>query len=265
MQLREKWRVGREPSAAEAAPSWKNAWGVADLKFGHYTRRGAGLKFGQYTQHGADLKFGHYTMKAAAKRGMDVVGAAFALAVLWPVMLAMGVAIRACDGGPVIFRQRRPGLKGRPFTLLKFRTMREARDAEGRLLGDEARLTALGKVLRELSVDELPQLWNVLRGDMSLVGPRPLLMEYMERYSPEELRRHDVKPGIAGWAQVNGRNAVTWSERFALDLWYVDNWSLSLDARIILQAPWQIVMRNGVSQQGHVTMPEFLGSERSEP
>jgi sugar transferase EpsL len=211
----------------------------------------------------ADLKFGHYTMKAAAKRGTDVVVAALALAVLWPVMLAVGVAIRACDGGPVIFRQRRPGQKGRPFSLLKFRTMREARDAEGRLLGDEARLTALGKVLRELGLDELPQLWNVLRGDMSLVGPRPLLTQYMDRYSAEQLRRHDVRPGMTGWAQIHGRNATTWPERFALDLWYVDHWSLSLDFWIILRTPWEIVKGNGVTQQGHATMPEFLGSERS--
>jgi sugar transferase EpsL len=213
----------------------------------------------------ADLKFGHYTMKAAAKRGMDVVLAALALAVMWPVMLAVGVAIRACDGGPVIFRQRRPGLKGRPFTLLKFRTMAAKRDAQGQLLPDGERLTQVGRLLRLSSVDELPQLWNVLRGDLSLVGPRPLLMQYMDRYTSEQLRRHEVKPGITGWAQVNGRNAVTWTERFALDLWYVDNWSLSLDAWIILQTPWQIVMRNGISQQGHVTMPEFLGSERSKP
>lgn len=213
----------------------------------------------------ADLKFGHYTMKAAAKRGMDVVVAALALAVLWPVMLAVGVAIRACDGGPVIFRQRRPGLRGRPFTLLKFRTMREVRDAEGRLLGDQARLTALGKVLRELGLDELPQLWNVLRGGMSLVGPRPLLMEYMERYSPEELHRHDTKPGITGWAQVNGRNGLTWPEKFALDLWYVDNWSLWLDSRILVRTLWQVLKREGISQPGHATMPEFSASEHNAP
>jgi sugar transferase EpsL len=245
--------VGRQPSAAEAGPSRENAWRMADLKIGHCTRRRAGLKTG------------HYTMKAATKRGMDVVVAALALAVLWPVMLAVGVAIRACDGGPVIFRQRRPGLKGRPFTLLKFRTMREARDAEGRLLGDEARLTALGKVLRELGLDELPQLWNVLRGGMSLVGPRPLLMEYMERYSPEELHRHDTKPGITGWAQVNGRNGLTWPEKFALDLWYVDNWSLWLDSRILVRTLRQVLKREGISQPGHATMAEYSASERNLP
>ena len=152
-----------------------------------------------------------------------------------PLMAAIALTIRLCDGRPIIFRQRRPGLKGRPFTLLKFRTMREARDAEGRLLGDEARLTALGKVLRELSLDELPQLWNVLRGDMSLVGPRPLRMEYMERYSPEELRRHDVKPGITGWAQVNGwRGNTSINKRIEYDLYYLQNWSFAFDLRIIV-------------------------------
>jgi sugar transferase EpsL len=225
----------------------------------------ADLKSGHCTRHGAGLKTGHYTMKTAAKRGMDVVVAALALAVLWPVMLAVGVAIRACDGGPVIFRQRRPGLNGRPFTLLKFRTMREARDAEGRLLEDETRLTALGKVLRELGLDELPQLWNVLRGRMSLVGPRPLLMEYMERYSPEELHRHDTKPGITGWAQVNGRNGLTWQEKFSLDLWYVENWSLWLDSRILVRTLWQVLKREGISQPGHATMAEYSASERNLP
>jgi sugar transferase EpsL len=175
------------------------------------------------------------------------------------------LTIRLCDGGPVLFRQVRPGYKGKLFSLLKFRTMEDTRDAQGLLLPDAERLTAVGRSLRELSLDELPQLWNVLRGDMSLVGPRPLLTQYLERYSREELRRHEVKPGLTGWAQVHGRNAVTWPERFALDLWYVDHWSLALDARIIFRTPWQIVKRDGISQGGHVTMPEFLGSERSEP
>jgi sugar transferase EpsL len=204
-------------------------------------------------------------VKAAVKRGMDVVAAALALVVVWPVMLAVGVAIRVSDGTPVIFRQKRPGLGGRPFTVLKFRTMRDARDGRGGLLPDAARLTPLGKLLRQLSLDELPQLWNVVRGDMSLVGPRPLLMEYMERYSAEEMRRHEVKPGITGWAQVNGRNARSWAERFALDVWYVDNWSLGLDAWILLRTPWGMATRNGISQQGHATMPEFLGSEGGKP
>jgi lipopolysaccharide/colanic/teichoic acid biosynthesis glycosyltransferase/glycosyltransferase involved in cell wall biosynthesis len=222
------------------------------------------LKFSHYTRHRAGLKTGHYTsmMKATVKRAMDVVVAGLALAVFWPVTLAVGAAIRVCDGAPVVFRQKRPGLKGRPFTLLKFRTMREARDKEGRLLADEARLTALGQVLRELSLDELPQLWNVLRGEMSLVGPRPLLMEYLERYSAEEMRRHEVKPGITGWAQVNGRNATSWEERFALDVWYVENWSLALDVRILMRTLWTVMAGEGVAHDGHVSMPEFLGSER---
>jgi sugar transferase EpsL len=204
-------------------------------------------------------------MKAAAKRGMDVVVAALALVATLPVMLAVGVAIRACDGAPVLFRQKRPGWKGIAFTLLKFRTMRETRDAEGRLLPDEARVTSMGKVLRELSLDELPQLWNVLRGDMSVVGPRPLLMEYLERYSAEQMRRHEVKPGITGWAQVNGRNATSWQERFALDVWYVENWSLALDARILARTAWTVLAGEGVAHGGHVSMPEFLGSERNKP
>jgi len=204
-----------------------------------------------------------HAMKLMVKRGMDVAVAAMAFLVVWPVMLTVGLAIRVCDGAPVILRQRRPGLGGRSFTLLKFRTMREARDAKGRLLADEASVTALGKVLRGLSLDELPQLWNVLRGDMSLVGPRPLLMQYLERYSAEEMRRHEVKPGITGWAQVNGRNATSWKERFALDVWYVENWSLGLDARILARTVWTVLAGEGVAHGGHVSMPEFLGNERN--
>ena len=199
------------------------------------------------------------------KRGMDVVVATVALLLAWPLLAAIGVAIRWRDGGPVLFRQSRPGVKGRPFTLLKFRTMRNAQDGRGFPLPDAERLTPLGKWLRQMSLDELPQLWNVLRGDMSLVGPRPLLMHYMERYSPPEMRRHEVKPGITGWAQVNGRNAVTWPERFALDVWYVEHWSLALDAWILLRTPWEMAMRKGISHGGHATMPEFLGSGSSKP
>ena len=143
--------------------------------------------------------------------------------------------------------------------------MRDTRDALGQLLPDAERLTPLGKLLRQLSLDELPQLWNILRGDMSLVGPRPLLMQYLVRYGARELRRHEVRPGITGWAQIHGRNATTWPERFALDLWYVDHWSLGLDAWILVQTPWQILKRNGIRQPGHVTMPEFSGSEHSKP
>jgi sugar transferase EpsL len=197
------------------------------------------------------------------KRLMDIFLAGSALLLASPLMAAIALTIRLCDGGPVLFRQMRPGYKGKPFALLKFRTMRDARDAQGLLLLEAERLTQVGILLRQLSLDELPQLWNVWRGDMSLVGPRPLLMQYMNRYTSEQLRRHDAKPGVTGWAQVHGRNALTWPQRFALDLWYVDNWSLALDAWIILRTPWQIMKRNGISQKGHVTMPEFLGSERS--
>ncbi|MGB7438858.1 MAG: sugar transferase [Candidatus Acidiferrum sp.] len=204
-------------------------------------------------------------MKRAVKRVMDVGMAAGALLLSWPLLAAIAAAIRVCDGAPVLFRQTRPGYKATAFELLKFRTMREALDAEGRLLPNEARLTALGKVLRALSLDELPQLWNVLRGDMSLVGPRPLLMQYLERYSAEEMRRHEVKPGMTGWAQVNGRNATSWEERFALDVWYVENWSSLLDARILLRTMWTVLAGEGVAHGGHVSMPEFLGSGRTEP
>jgi lipopolysaccharide/colanic/teichoic acid biosynthesis glycosyltransferase/glycosyltransferase involved in cell wall biosynthesis len=197
---------------------------------------------------------------AAVKRGMDVVMAGVALLLASPLMAAIALTIRLSDGGPVLFRQVRPGYKGRPFTLVKFRTMRDARDGEGVLLPDAERLTRLGTLLRQLSLDELPQLWNVLRGEMSLVGPRPLLMQYMDRYSAEQLRRHEVKPGITGWAQIHGRNATSWPDRFALDLWYVDHRSLRLDTRILLQTLWKTLKQNGIAQPGHATMPEYKGS-----
>jgi lipopolysaccharide/colanic/teichoic acid biosynthesis glycosyltransferase len=202
-------------------------------------------------------------MRSFAKRLTDIFLSGIVLLILAPLLAAIALTVRLSIGRPLLFRQTRPGYKGKPFTLLKFRTMRDTRDAQGLLLPDAERLTPVGKPLRQLSLDELPQLWNVFRGDMSLVGPRPLLTQYMDRYTNEQLRRHDVKPGITGWAQVHGRNAMTWQERFALDLWYVENWSLALDAWIILRTPWQVVKRNGISQQGHVTMPEFLGSEHS--
>jgi len=201
-------------------------------------------------------------MRIFLKRLADIVLAGGALLLTSPLSAMIALTIRLRECRPVLFRQTRTGHRGKPFTLFKFRTMSDVRDAQGLLLPDAERLTPTGKLLRQLSLDELPQLWNVLRGDMSLVGPRPLLTQYMHRYSSEQLRRHDVKPGITGWAQVNGRNALTWPERFGFDLWYVDNWSLALDAWILLQTPWQIVKRTGISQPGHVTMPEFLGSER---
>lgn len=204
-------------------------------------------------------------MRSFTKRSADVLFSGIALLVFAPFMAVVALAVKLSAGAPVLFRQTRPGYKGKPFTLYKFRTMTAARDARGLLLPDAGRLTPMGKLLRQHSLDELPQLWNVFRGDMSLVGPRPLLMQYMDRYTLAQSRRHDVKPGITGWAQINGRNTLSWPEKFALDIWYVDNWSLSLDAWILIRTLWQVVKRDGISQQGHATMPEFSGSERNEP
>ncbi len=194
------------------------------------------------------------------KATVDRAAAAAALVALSPVMIGTAAAVRVGLGSPVLFRQKRPGLHGRPFEVWKFRTMRNAVDAQGRPLPDAERLTRLGKFLRAASLDELPQLWNVVKGDLSLVGPRPLLMQYLERYTPRQARRHEVKPGITGWAQVHGRNALSWEERFEHDVWYVDNWSLLLDAKILLMTVRQVLKRSGVSQPGHVTMSEFMGS-----
>jgi lipopolysaccharide/colanic/teichoic acid biosynthesis glycosyltransferase len=198
------------------------------------------------------------------KRAADALFAAIGLAVLCPLLGAVALLIRATMGGPVLFRQVRPGKYKRPFTLLKFRTMSDTRDSRGRPLSDGERLTKMGAFLRACSLDELPQLWNVLRGDMSLVGPRPLLMQYLGRYTPEQSRRHEVLPGITGWAQINGRNALSWQEKFALDTWYVDHWSLGLDVRILTLTAWRVLRREGISSLGHTTMPEFMGVEASE-
>lgn len=197
----------------------------------------------------------------AGKRLIDVALSGLGLLALSPVIIATAIAIRWKLGAPVLFRQVRPGLYGRPFLLYKFRSMREAVDAEGRPLSDAERLTPLGKVIRKLSLDELPQLWNVFKGDMSLVGPRPLLTEYLPLYSREQARRHEVRPGITGWAQVNGRNAVAWPERFKLDVWYVDHVSLALDVKIILKTVGKVVARKGVDQENGVTMDKFTGNE----
>jgi lipopolysaccharide/colanic/teichoic acid biosynthesis glycosyltransferase len=180
--------------------------------------------------------------------------------VLLPFLLLIAVAVYLSLGRPILFRQRRPGLHGSPFDLYKFRTMRNVVDEHGETLSDAQRLTELGRFLRSLSLDELPELWNVLRGEMSLVGPRPLLMQYLERYSPVQARRHDVLPGITGWAQVNGRNALTWEDKFRLDVWYVDHWSLWLDFKILVITLWKVIRREGISQEGHATAEEFMGS-----
>jgi sugar transferase EpsL len=200
-------------------------------------------------------------VQAHLKRVFDVVVSATALVVLAPVMGLIALLVWRTMGRPVLFRHVRPGLHGKPFVMYKFRTMRDLRDAAGELLPDETRLTPFGRWLRATSLDELPELLNVLRGEMSLVGPRPLLMEYLERYTPEQARRHEVKPGITGWAQIHGRNNLSWDERFKLDVWYVDNWSLWLDVKILWRTLWIVLRREGISAQGHATMPEFIGTK----
>lgn len=194
------------------------------------------------------------------KRIFDILGAGIGLALLSPVLLILVVLIRRQMGSPILFRQTRPGKDGKPFEMMKFRTMRDGTGKDGELLPDTARLTPLGRALRSSSLDELPELWNVLKGDMSLVGPRPLLMEYLPLYSPEQARRHDVRPGITGWAQINGRNAISWDEKFALDVWYVDNRGLWLDLKIIWLTIRKVLKREGISAAGEATMPKFRGS-----
>lgn len=201
----------------------------------------------------------HRSLKDPLKRALDVVLSLVGLVALSPVLLCTALAVAVKLGRPVLFRQRRPGLNGKPFYMLKFRTMTDGRDKKGNLLPDEVRLTAFGKLLRSTSLDELPELLNVLKGDMSLVGPRPLLMEYLPLYSPEQARRHQVRPGITGWAQVNGRNALSWEDKFALDVWYVDNWSIELDLRILAKTVGAVFKRHGISSGGHATMPPFEG------
>ncbi len=182
------------------------------------------------------------------------------LLLLSPLLTLIALLVRWRLGPPVIFRHQRPGLQGKPFWLYKFRTMREMRDPEGHLLPDDVRLTSFGHFLRSFSLDELPELANVVRGEMSLVGPRPLLMEYLEHYTPEQARRHTVLPGITGWAQIHGRNALTWEDKFRLDIWYVDHWSLWLDLKILAISVWKVLTREGISQPGHATMEKFRGS-----
>lgn len=199
--------------------------------------------------------------KRFGKRLIDVGMTVIALALAWSVLLGLAVLVRITHGPPILFRQTRPGLHGRPFQLIKFRTMRSAFDAQGRPLPDAERLTRLGRWLRATSLDELPELWNVLRGDMSLVGPRPLLMEYLPLYSAEQARRHEVRPGITGWAQVNGRNSLSWEEKFELDVWYVEHQSLWLDIKIMAFTIRKVLLREGISAQGEDTMPRFTGSQ----
>lgn len=196
------------------------------------------------------------------KRLFDIIGSLLGLLLLSPVIAIIAWQISRKMGSPVLFRQVRPGLNGKPFEMVKFRTMKDAVDAVGKLLPDSERLTPFGQFLRSSSLDELPELWNVLKGDMSLVGPRPLLMEYLPLYSPEQYRRHEVRPGVTGWAQVNGRNALSWEEKFKLDVWYVDNRSFWLDLKIIFLTIKKVLVRDGISADGEATMSKFTGNQQ---
>ncbi len=194
------------------------------------------------------------------KRILDILASAIALFLLSPVIALVAWQISRKLGSPVLFRQIRPGLNGKPFTMIKFRTMRDAIDKNGNPLPDSERMTPFGNFLRSTSLDELPELWNVLKGDMSLVGPRPLLMEYLPLYSKEQARRHEVRPGVTGWAQINGRNAISWEEKFKLDVWYVDNQSFWLDVKILFLTVKKVFIRDGISAEGEATMSKFTGS-----
>ena len=194
------------------------------------------------------------------KRLIDIVGAGLLLLLLAPLMVILAISVRLALGKPFLFRQHRPGYRGQPFALLKFRTMLDSRDESGELRADAERLTRFGRWLRRTSLDELPELINVLKGEMSLVGPRPLLMEYLPLYTQEQQRRHEVRPGITGWAQINGRNAISWEEKFALDVWYVDHQSIALDLRVLFATLGKVVDGRDVSQSGHATMQKFRGS-----
>ena len=196
------------------------------------------------------------------KRLFDILGAVLGLLILSPIIVTLAWQVRRKLGSPVLFRQTRPGLHGKPFQLIKFRTMRNAIGLDGRPLPDSERMTSFGSFLRSASLDELPELWNVLKGDMSLVGPRPLLMEYLPLYSLEQARRHELRPGVTGWAQVNGRNALSWDEKFRLDVWYVDNHSFWLDLKILALTVKKVFVREGISAAGEVTMTYFTGSSK---
>lgn len=195
-----------------------------------------------------------------AKKAFDRIVGTTALVATAPIIAAAAAAVRVTMGAPVFFTQVRPGLRGAPFRVVKMRTMRDARDPRGALLPDSERLTPLGLFLRKTSIDELPQLWNVVRGELSLVGPRPLLMQYLDRYDAEQARRHDVLPGITGWAQIHGRNSIHWDEKLALDVWYVDHWSPVLDLRVLFGTVAAVMRSSGISANGHATMPEFQGT-----
>jgi sugar transferase EpsL len=195
------------------------------------------------------------------KRVLDLIAVTLSLIILAPLFLFIMLLVGLFLGRPVFFRQKRPGLRGQPFQIYKFRSMSDARGPDGNLLADSIRLTPFGRFLRSLSLDELPEIFNILRGEMSLVGPRPLLIEYLPLYSAEQMRRHEVVPGLTGWAQVNGRNAITWQDKFKLDVWYVDHWSFSLDLKILWLTLWRVITRQDISQPGHATTKYFTGNK----
>ncbi|MBE3144317.1 MAG: sugar transferase [Planctomycetes bacterium] len=203
-------------------------------------------------------------MRYFVKRLFDIISSAAGLIVISPLLVVLAVLVRLKLGSPILFCQQRPGLGGKAFVIYKFRTMTDQRDASGNLLPDSQRLPAFGQFLRSTSFDELPELLNVLKGDMSIVGPRPLMMKYLSRYTTEQARRHEVKPGITGWAQINGRNAISWEDKFKLDVWYVDNWTLWLDVKIILKSVWMVATKQGITQQGRATMDEFMGTPQND-
>ena len=196
------------------------------------------------------------------KRGLDLIISTLGLIILSPVLLIISIMIIVIQGFPILFIQQRPGYQAKPFEIYKFRTMSDEVDPNGNLLAEKQRITSIGKILRATSLDEILELFNVFKGEMSIVGPRPLLMQYLSRYSAEQARRHDVLPGITGWAQINGRNAITWEEKFMLDVWYVDNWSFLLDIRIIFQTVWKVLLREGIDEPGHISAGEFMGSQK---
>ncbi len=195
-----------------------------------------------------------------SKRLFDVIFASIGIIITSPLLLLISILCWIFQGRPILFKQLRPGLNNKPFNIYKFRSMKDVYDANGKLLPDEQRITRFGQFLRSTSLDELPSLFNVIKGDMSIVGPRPLLMQYLGRYNPEQARRQHVLPGITGWSQINGRNAISWEEKFRYDVWYVDNWSLWLDIKIIIITIWKVLKREGINQKGHATMEEFMGN-----
>ncbi len=206
----------------------------------------------------------HSMYQRFIKRMLDLSAGFLLLVFIWPFLLLIYIVLRIIIGSPVMLQQKRPGFMGKPFSICKFRTMTEQRNASGNLLPDEQRITKVGRILRSFSLDELPEILNVLKGEMSLIGPRPLMMQYLERYTPKQARRHEVMPGITGWVQINGRNNLSWEEKFDLDIWYVDHQSFMLDLRILCITVWKVLRREGISQEGYIAASEFMGSDRKD-